>query len=120
MMNCRSNPVAASGELPPTAAADVVGRRPSSAPFTLAESLAAADVVWPDTELPREIAVAGIVFDMMPAHLSPRRDVVARRLRVAPDVVRVALLLWECADDSIRFDVVRRAVAIARARRIGG
>ena len=119
-MNFPSNPVAASGELLPTAAADVVGSRPSAAPFTLAESFAAADVVWPDTELPREVAVSGIVYDMMPAHLSPRRDVVARRLRVAPDVVRVALLLWECAEDAMRFDVVRRAVGIARARRIRG
>jgi hypothetical protein len=90
-----------------------------ASPFTLAESLAAAAVVWPDTGMPEPLAVAGIVCDLMPQHRTPRRAVLARRLRIDTETLCALLLLWECTDDAMRFDATRRAVRIIRARRMG-
>lgn len=91
----------------------------SASPFTLAESLAAAAVVWPETRMPEPLAVAGIVCDLMPGHRTPRRSVLARRLRIDVETLRALLLLWECTDDAVRFDATQRAVRIIRARRMG-
>jgi len=111
--------VATAGAVEPAAARAVAGRtRGRARPFGFAESYAAAEIVWPDTRLPREIAVAGIVFDMMPGHLSPRRAVIAKRLRVEPETVGALLAIWELVEPGARFDAVRRSVAIARVRRL--
>lgn len=116
--NCRSNAAAVPGAIAPAAAAVATGARASCEPFALSESWDAAEVIWAETNLPREIAMAGIVFDMMPGHRAPRRAAVAKRLRVRVDAVRSFLLLWECTDESVRFEAVRRAVAVARIRRL--
>jgi hypothetical protein len=119
MKRCRSNPAATVGAVAPAAAHAVTGRgRGRARPFGARAAYDAADVVWPDTRMPREIAVAGIVFDMMPGHLSPRPAVVAKWLRVQPETVGAFLAVWECVEPGVRFDAVRRAVAIARVRRL--
>jgi len=120
-MNCRSRPTASAGAVAAAAAEAVAGRsRPAAAPFRFHDAYAAAETVWPETNLPREIAVAGIVYDMMPGHLSPRRAYVARRLRIDPETVPAMLALWEMVEPAVRFDAVRRAVSVARTRRLGG
>ena len=119
MKRCRSNPVATVGAVAPVAAEAATGRgRGRARPFAFRAAYDAAEVVWPDTHLPREIAVAGIVFDMMPGHLSPRPEPLAKRLRIEPETVAAVLAIWELVEPNVRFEAVRRAVAIARIRRL--
>lgn len=89
-------------------------------PFTFAEAWLAAETVHADVPMPREVVVSGIVLDMMPGHLAPRRAVLARRLRIRPDTLQSCVALWETVDDHVRFAAVAAAVRVARVRRIGG
>lgn len=96
-----------------------VGRVPSHA-FTAAEAMHAAEIIWPETGLPRPLAVVGIVYDMMPGHLSPRRGWFAKQIGVHVETVRAAELIYEMLDGAKRIEYLAAATRIARVRRIGG
>lgn len=93
--------------------------RADARPFGLSESIAAARVVARETEFPRAVVLVGVVLDMMPGHLTPRRALLARRLRLRVDVVHAAELVWEVADDAQRVRLLAGAVRVARVRRMG-
>ena len=91
-------------------------------PITVVEAADAARLVCRDTTLPRRlrtIGVVGIVLDLMPGHLTPTRDEIARALRIKASAVEKHELEWEVlVDERTRMDLVQvayRAIASARA-----
>jgi len=119
--NSRSSPVAVTpGAVHTDGVRAAVGAdRADARPFALSESIAAARVVARETEYPRAVALVGIVLDMMPGHLTPRRALLARRLRLRVEIVHAAELVWEVADDAQRVRLLAAAVRVARVRRMG-
>lgn len=85
-------------------------------PFTLTESLAAADVVWFTTGFPAIVVRVGICVDLAPGELTPRRAISAR-LRVSRANLDTLEMLWTLSDERIRFLAVRDAVRLIRAER---
>ena len=60
----------------------------------------------------RRLVPLGIVLDLRPGDLTPRRAGLARLLGISPSTVRRREAQWEAVDPSVRFDVVRRAVSL--------
>lgn len=89
---------------------------PPSRPFTVAESLAAAEVVWATTGFPAVVVRVGICLDLAPGDLTPRRTVAAR-LHVSRAQIDALEMIWTLSDERIRFLAVRDAVRFIRARR---
>lgn len=119
--NCRSESVAVTPGAVHTdgARAAIGGARADARPFALGESIAAARVVARESAYPRSLVLVGVVLDMMPGHLTPRRALLARRLRIRRELVEAAELVWEVADDADRVRLLAAAVRVARVRRLG-
>jgi len=89
-------------------------------PYTLQEALSIARVIRTDEELPpkvRRLLEVGVVLDLMPGHLRPRRS---RHARAIGCTVRTLLnreLRWEAVDPLVRSEIVRRALRLGMARR---
>lgn len=89
-------------------------------PYTVDEAIRAAAVIRRDREIPgavRNLIAVGVVFDLLPGHLTPDDDALARRLRTRPDRIEDRRVRWESVDPVIRFEVVHRATAIILAWR---
>ena len=87
---------------------------------SLEESVAVARIIRDDEEFPREmrgVVEVGIVLDLMPDHLTPRRDALARRLGCSVKTVRRRELAWEGLDPNVRFALVHRASRLVIALR---
>lgn len=87
---------------------------------SLEESVAVARIIRDDDALPvavRRMVEVGIVLDLMPDHLTPRRDVLARRLGCTVKTVRRKELAWEGIDRRVRFALVHRASRLVIALR---
>lgn len=84
------------------------------------EAIRAARTIAEDDLLDRRVrrlVAVGIPFDLRPAHLMPRVDRFAARIKRSPERVRSDLILWESLDPVTRFDLVHRAVRMILAWR---
>lgn len=88
-------------------------------PFTADECDRAARVIWRTTGFSELVVRVGMALDMRPGNLTPRRDRLARRLRVSEAEVETAELLWSLTAEDVRFATVRDAVRVARRAREG-
>jgi hypothetical protein len=92
-------------------------------PITLEESMEAAKVVAADTTIDDDLRPCieiGIILDLMPAHLTPRKERIARAMNISARTVRRRELDWELLDPLQRFDLVRNALRVVitgRARK---
>jgi hypothetical protein len=89
-------------------------------PISVAEALDAARIIKADTSIEediRDVIEVGIPLDLMPAHLTPRKELLAEALRVSVRTIRRRELAWELCDQRIRFDLVHRASRLVFANR---
>lgn len=89
-------------------------------PPTLDECVDAMRIVLRDSALTvrlRAHAEVGLILDLMPDHLTPRRVDLARRLGCAPRTVRRRELAWEGCDSIQRHQIVHRAIRLLLAMR---
>lgn len=89
-------------------------------PNRLAESLRVARIIRDDEALPREVrrlAEVGIVLDLMPGHLMPRRERMARALGCTVRTILRRQVEWEGIDPMLRLDIVRRAMRLVISMR---
>ena len=89
-------------------------------PITLEEALEVAQIIAADESLDREYARAaetGIVLDLMPGDLTPRKDVVAQALGLSVRTIRRRELVWELSNQLERFSLVMRALRLLIAKR---
>lgn len=89
-------------------------------PITLDEALEVAKIVSGDESLEREYARAaeiGIVLDLMPGDLTPRKESVARALGLSVRTIRRRELVWELSNQIDRFAMVMRALRLLIAKR---
>lgn len=83
-------------------------------PFTVAEALGAAEIVWVTTGFPVVVVRVGIVLDLLPGDLTPQRGRLARRLGLSRPQLEALEAVWTLSDDSVRFAAVLDAVRIVR------
>jgi hypothetical protein len=79
-------------------------------------ALRAGRVLERDETIPpavRRLVALGIVLDLRPGDLTPRRADLARLLGISLATVRRREIRWEAVDPVIRFDLVRRATSMA-------
>lgn len=89
-------------------------------PISVAEALEVARIIRADTSIEeeiREVVEVGIPLDLMPAHLTPRKEILAEALRVSVRTIRRRELAWELCDQRVRFDLVHRASRLVFANR---
>ena len=89
-------------------------------PISVAEALDVARIIKADTSIDediREVVEVGIPLDLMPAHLTPRKELLAEALRVSVRTIRRRELAWELCDQKVRFDLVHRASRLVFANR---
>lgn len=89
-------------------------------PHSLYESLKVARIIRDDEEIVsriRRLVEVGIVLDLMPGHLRPRRDRMARALGCSVRTVLRREIEWEGVDPLERFALVRRASRLIVAMR---
>lgn len=89
-------------------------------PYTVDEALRVASILRRDPEIPigvRSLLAVGIVYDLLPGHLSPDDEALARRLRTRVDRIEDRRVRWESVDPVLRFDLVHRATALIIAWR---
>lgn len=89
-------------------------------PYTVDEALRVAAILRRDPEIPigvRALLAVGIVYDLLPGHLSPDDEALARRLRTKVDRIEDRRVRWESVDPVLRFDLVHRATALIIAWR---
>lgn len=89
-------------------------------PIKLREALAVARLLKKDEQIPedvRDVLEVGIPLDLMPAHLTPRKTELAEALNVSTRTIRRREILWELADQRLRFDLVHRASRLVFAER---
>ena len=89
-------------------------------PYTVDEALRVAAILRRDSEIPigvRALLAVGIVYDLLPGHLSPDDEALARRLRTKVDRIEDRRVRWESVDPVLRFDLVHRATALIIAWR---
>lgn len=89
-------------------------------PYTLLEALGIARMIREDEKLSdkvRRLIEVGIVLDLMPGHLRPRRAAHARAIGCAVRTVLNRELRWDGVDPLVRDELTRRAVRIGMARR---
>ena len=87
---------------------------------TLTESLRVARIIRDDEEIVprvRRLVEVGIVLDLMPGHLRPRRDRMARALGCTVRTVLRREIEWEGIDPLNRFVLVHRACRLILAMR---
>jgi hypothetical protein len=89
-------------------------------PHSLYESLKVARIIRDDEDIAPEIrrlVEVGIVLDLMPGHLRPRRDRMARALGCSVRTLLRREIEWEGVDPMVRFGLVRRAARLIVAMR---
>ena len=89
-------------------------------PISVAEALDVARIIKADTSIEediRDVIEVGILLDLMPAHLTPRKEILAEALRVSVRTIRRRELAWELCDQRVRFDLVHRASRLVFANR---
>ena len=89
-------------------------------PITLEEAIQAARVIADDTTIQPEMrprVEVGLILDLMPAHLTPRKEIIAKALDLSPRTIRRRELEWESFDQIERFDLVRHALRVVIATR---
>ena len=89
-------------------------------PISVAEALEVASIIKADTSIEediRDVIEVGIPLDLMPAHLTPRKELLAEALRVSVRTIRRRELAWELCDQRVRFDLVHRASRLVFANR---
>ena len=81
-------------------------------PTRLVEAIRVARMIQRDEQIDRAIrsfVVVGIVLELMPGHLTPRRQRLARALGISKPAVDAAEIAWEGVDPIARFELVARA-----------
>ena len=81
-------------------------------PIMLEEALAAARIIGRDSQIEDEIRCildVGIVLDLMPGHLTPRKAALSEALTLSVRTIRRREIAWELGDQRARFDLVHRA-----------
>ena len=89
-------------------------------PYTVDEALRVAAIFRRDPEIPRGVRAllaVGMIYDLLPGHLSPDDEAIARRLRTTPTRIDDRRVRWESVDPILRFDLVHRATALIIAWR---
>ena len=79
-------------------------------------ALRAGRILERDETIPpavRRLVALGIVLDLRPGDLTPRRRDLARLLEISVATVHRREARWESVDPAVRFDLVRRAVSMA-------
>jgi hypothetical protein len=79
-------------------------------------ALRAGRVLERDETIPpavRRLVALGIVLDLRPGDLTPRRGHLALLLGISLATVRRREIRWEAVDPVVRFDLVRRATSMA-------
>ncbi len=91
-----------------------------SRPFSIEEVHSAALILaseWNIADVPLRVLVVGMILDLRPADLTPRRRDIAKMLRVSAESVCGDEVLWEMLCEDRRMDFVRRAVRIILSMR---
>ncbi len=86
-----------------------------SRPFTIEEAQSAALILaaeWNIADVPMRVLIVGIVLDLRPGDLTPRRRDLAKFLRVSAAQINDDEVAWEMLCEDRRMDFVRRAVRI--------
>jgi len=89
-------------------------------PISVIEALDVARIIKADTSIEediRDVIEVGIPLDLMPAHLTPKKEILAEALRVSVRTIRRRELAWELCDQRVRFDLVHRASRLVFANR---
>lgn len=89
-------------------------------PIEIKEALEAVGILERDETISEEIRAllsVGILLDLMPGHLTPRKSMIAERLRVSVRTIRRREIDWELVDPRIRFDLTHRASRLVIAAR---
>ena len=89
-------------------------------PIMLEEALAAARIIGRDSQIQDEIRCildVGIVLDLMPGHLTPRKAALSEALTLSVRTIRRREIAWELGDQRSRFDLVHRASRLVFANR---
>lgn len=89
-------------------------------PISVTEALEVARIIKADETIDEEIRdciEVGIPLDLMPSHLTPRKETLAEALRVSVRTIRRRELAWELSDQRIRFELVHRASRLVFANR---
>lgn len=89
-------------------------------PFSRAEALAAAAVISRDQGLPKDWLSVGICLDLLAASDANSRRSMRRALGIDAGYARAMETAWEALQPQTRIDLVRVAVRIVMARRLGG
>lgn len=89
-------------------------------PISLEEAINASRMIADDTTIQpdmRNRVEVGLILDLMPAHLTPRKEAVAKALNLSTRTIRRRELEWEMIDPLDRFDLVRNALRVVVAER---
>lgn len=89
-------------------------------PVTLREALRVSRLIRDDEALDarvRRLAEVGVVLDLMPGHLMPRRHDHAVALGISTRTVRRRAYAWEGVDELTRFACAQRAIRAIIAER---
>ena len=89
-------------------------------PYTVEEALRCAGILRRDLEIPgavRSLLTVGLAFDLLPGHLSPSEEALARRLNISEESVSRRRLKWETVDPVLRFEISRRSTSMILAWR---
>jgi hypothetical protein len=93
-------------------------------PFTLREALRVARFVRDDESIDRRVralAEVGVVLDLMPGHLMPRRHDHAVALGVSARTIRRRAIRWEGVSESVKFyttQITARAIIAERGAKL--
>jgi len=89
-------------------------------PYTVDEAIRVAAILRRDPDIPRGVRAllaVGMIYDLIPGHLSPDDEAIARRLRTTATRIEDRRVRWESVDPVLRFDLVHRSTAIIIAWR---
>lgn len=89
-------------------------------PFTVDEALDAARILsrsWAVRGITRTVLLVGVVYDLMPNDLTPKRDKLAKRFGISREKLDEAEMVWESFAEEARLDLIKRAVRIVLASR---
>ncbi len=91
-----------------------------SRPFSVEEAHSAAILLaseWRVEDVPMRVLLVGVILDLRPGDLTPRRRELARFLRASTAQINDDEILWEMLHEDQRCDFVRRAVRIILSMR---
>ena len=89
-------------------------------PYAVEELSRAAEIIARDQTISdhvRRLIPIGVVYDLRPAHLMPRVEMMAVRLGCSVRRIRRDLIAWEVVDPIDRFEIARRACGMILAWR---